>query len=110
MRDLALRLVRQEQLENELARGFGALRCGRDLHARGRLAHAGGGEHALALDLDHAGPAVAVRPVAGGRGVAEVRDVRAVAARDLPDGLARPRLDLFSVEDELDAFDDGQSV
>ena len=110
VRGRALGLVGDEELEDELARGRGALARGLDLHARRRPAHAGGGEHALALDLDHAGAAIAVGPVAGRGGVAEVRDVGAVAARHLPDGLARPRLDLAPVEDELDAFDDRQSV
>ena len=110
VRGRALGLVGDEELEDELARALGALACGLDLHARRRPAHAGGGEHALALDLDHAGAAIAVGPVAGRRRVAQMRDVGAVAARHLPDGLARPRLDLAPVEDELDAFDDRQSV
>ena len=51
-----------------------------DLHARRRLADARGGQHALALDLDHAGPAVAVGPIARRRRVAEVGDRRSPAA------------------------------
>src|SRR2546423_2010134 len=51
------RLIADQQLEYRLAREAGALACSLHLHARRRLAHARGGEHALALDLDHAGAA-----------------------------------------------------
>src|SRR5262249_385752 len=71
-------------------------------HAVGGLADAGGREHALALDLDHAGAAIAVGPIAGRRAVAEVRDLHALALRHLPDRLARPGLDLVAVENEFD--------
>ena len=43
-----------------------------------RLADARGGEHALALDLDHAGAAIAVGAVAGLRQPAQMRDLDAV--------------------------------
>src|ERR1041384_5176031 len=74
------------------------------LHAGARRTDAACGEHALALDLDHAGAAVAVRPIAGLGRVAQMRDARAVALRDLPDGLALARLDLFAVERERDGL------
>src|SRR6202011_2994787 len=63
-------------------------------------ADAAGGEHALALDLHHAGAAVAVRPVAGLGRVTQVRDVDAEALRRLPDGLAGLDVDLAPVERE----------
>ena len=53
------------------------------------LADAGGGQHPLALDLDHAGAAVAVGAVARLGQPAQMRDVDALALRHLPDGLAR---------------------
>ena len=64
---------------------------------------AGRRQHALALDLDHAGAAVAVRAVAGRGLVAQVRDVGAETLRDRPDGLSGLRLDLLAVELEHDA-------
>src|SRR6516162_10205345 len=45
--DGALRLVTDQQLEHHLARELGARARRLDLHAGGRLAHAGGGEHSL---------------------------------------------------------------
>ena len=69
-----------------------------------RLADAGRREHALALDLDHAGAAVAVGPVAGLGQPAEMRDEGALALGHLPDGLAGLRLDLAAVEGELDGI------
>ncbi len=102
MRGLALRLVADQQLEHHLAREFGALGRGLDLHAGGRLADAGRREHALALDLDHAGAAIAVGAIARRRAVAEMRNLGAAPLRRLPDGLARQRLDLDAVEEEFD--------
>ncbi len=89
MRGLALRLIADQQLEHHLAREFGALGRGLDLHPGGRLADAGRGEHALALDLDHAGAAIAVGAVARRRAVAEMRNLGAAPLRRLPDGLTR---------------------
>src|SRR6185312_7785140 len=74
MRRGALRLVADQQLEHHLAREFRTLRGGLDLHAGGRFPDAGGGEHALPLDLDHAGAAIAVGAIARLRAVAEMRD------------------------------------
>src|SRR6185369_13452106 len=79
-----------------------ASRFDTDFHPGRRLAQAGGGQHALAFDLDHAGAAVAVGPVAGRGGIAEMRDVDAVALGGLPDGLAVARLDVGAVDRELD--------
>src|SRR5439155_27316997 len=58
--------------------------------------------HALALDLDHAGAAIAVRPVARLGRVAQVRDVDAFALGHLPQRLALARGDLAPVEGEGD--------
>ena len=55
-------------------------------------------EHPLAFDLDHAGPAVAVRPVPRRGLVAQVRDVGAKSLRDRPNGFAGARLHLPAVE------------
>ncbi len=60
--------------------------------ARG-LADAARRQHALALDLDHAGAAIAVGAVAGLGRIAQMRDVGAEALGHLPDGLALERLD-----------------
>ena len=79
-----------------------ALRGGDHLHAGRGLADAGRREHALALDLDHAGAAVAVGPVAGLGQPAEMRDLDALAPGHLPDGLAGRGLDLAAVEGERD--------
>src|SRR5438034_8486362 len=57
-------------------------------------------EHALALDFDHAGAAVAVR--AHAFLVAEVRDVDAVMLGRLDEGLVRPADDGLAVQLELD--------
>ena len=101
MRGLAVGLVGDQQLEHHLPRGLGALGCDFHLHAGGRLTDAACGQHALALDFDHADAAIAVRPVAGLGRIAQMRDLDAEALGNLPDGLAVQRLDLFAVEDEL---------
>ncbi len=98
------RLVADQQLEHHLPREAGALAGGLHLHARGRLAHAGGGEHPLAVDLDHAGAAIAVGAVARLRQPAQMRDLDALAVGDLPDGLARRRFDFGAVEEKADRF------
>ena len=79
--------VRQQELEHHLLRQHRALVVGGDFHSLLREAAAGGRERALALDLDHAGAAVAVGAQA--RLVAEVRDLDAVLLRALDDGLVR---------------------
>ncbi len=87
----ALRLVADQQLEHHLARKAGALARGLHLHARRRLAHARGGQHPLALDLDHAGAAIAVGAIAGLGQPAQMRDLGALPVGHLPDRLARLR-------------------
>src|SRR6185437_9209742 len=105
VRDLALRLVADQQLEHHLARELGALAGALHLHALGRLADAGSGEDALALDLDHTGAAISVGTVARLGPPAQVRDFGAEPARHLPDRLPRLRLDLTPVEAKLDRID-----
>src|SRR5690606_12248633 len=73
---VAIRLGRhvgEEQLDDHALGLAGALALGADLHAGRGLAAAGGREHALARDLDHASAAVAIR--AHAILVAEVRDL-----------------------------------
>ena len=88
---LALGLVGHQQLEHHLARLLGALARRLHLHAGGGLALAGGGQHALALHLDHAGAAVAVGAIAGCRMPAQVRDLGAVPLRPPARWSRRPR-------------------
>ncbi|GBD42222.1 hypothetical protein HRbin39_01611 [bacterium HR39] len=101
---LPLGLVGQQQLEDQLARPPRPLARRAHHHARLGPADAGGGERALALDLHHAGAAVAVGPVARLGQPAQVGDLDALAAGHLPDGLARPRLHLAAVEHEADGL------
>src|SRR5262249_56502508 len=61
-------------------------------------------QHALALDFDHAGAAIAVGAIAGLRRVAKVRNVGAEALCHLPDGFAVKRFNLFAVEGEFYRF------
>ena len=89
VRGLAGRLIRHQQLDHHPARGLGAIRLGFDLHARGRGADAARGQHAFALDLDHADAAVAIGAIAGLGRVAEVRQLDALARGHLEDGLDR---------------------
>src|SRR4029077_1607708 len=102
MGGFARRLVGDEKLHHHVSRLRGTLGRGLDLHAGSGVAHAGGGEHALALDLDHADAAIAVRAVAGLRQIAKMGDLGAEALRHLPDGLAGLRLDILAVELEHD--------
>ena len=80
----------------------GALVVAPDDHALRGLPAAGGGQRPLALDVDHAGPAVAVRPIA--RLIAEMRDVDADALPGLEDGLVRQGMDLAAVQGEGDGL------
>src|SRR3546814_19831470 len=86
VRGLALRLVGDQQLEHHGARLLGALAGALHHHAVARRADAGGGEDPLALDLDHAGAAVAVGAVAGLRRMAETGHLLPMTSRGLPDG------------------------
>src|SRR6056297_2500028 len=102
MRGVALGLVGKQHLDHHLARGFGAVRVGRDDHAFAGLADAGGHERTFALDFDHAGAAVAIGTIAGSGLVAEMRDYQATTIGDLPDRQTGFGLDLLSIECDLD--------
>jgi hypothetical protein len=96
------RLIGYEQLEYEPSARLRPLGSGHDLHGGVGPANAGGREHALAIDLDHAGAAIAIRPIARRRQVAQMRDLDPMPVSHLPDCLARQCLDLVAVEEELD--------
>src|SRR5687767_2186618 len=102
MRGCALRLIGHEQLNDHGPSLAGALGRRFHLHADAGGTLTGRSQHALALDLDHAGAAVPVRPVVAGVLVAEMRDMRADALGHLPDRLAGAGFDLLTVEVEGD--------
>src|SRR5271167_5195393 len=106
----AVRLVADQQFEHHLARKTGTLAGGLNLHTGGRLADARSGEYPLALDLDHAGPAIAIRAIAGLRQPAEVRDLDALSVGDLPDRLTGLGLDLSPVEGKADRIGHGRPL
>ena len=91
-------LVTDQEFEHQLPRRLGALARGLHLHPRCRPPDAGGRQHPLALDLNHAGAAIAVGAVARLWQPAEMRDLDAVALRHLPDRFARLRFDLGTVQ------------
>ncbi len=88
-RVVALGHVGQQQFEHHLLRALHALAGRRDLHAGAGAAAARGRQHALAVDLDHAGAAVADRVEPGL--VAKVWDLDAFALGDFDERLARQR-------------------
>ena len=102
VRGRARRLVRDQKLHDHLARLGGALGRRFHFHAGGRRPLAGRGQHALALDLDHAGAAIAVGAIAGLGRIAKMRNFGPHPLGDLPDGFAGGRLDLPAVEFEVD--------
>src|ERR1700722_517391 len=102
VRCLACRLIGDQKLHHHLLRGDRARAFRLHLHADARRALAGRRQYALALDLDHAGAAIAVRPVVRRGRITQMRNVAALAFGHLPDGLARIGLDLLAVEFELD--------
>ena len=63
-------LVGEQKLGDHFTCGLGAVGLGFDLHPRRRRAQATRGQHALALDLDHADPAIAIGAITGFRRVA----------------------------------------
>ena len=99
-RILLRRLVGEQELHDHAARLDGTF--GRRLHHHvgRRLADAGGSQNALAIDLDHAGAAIAIGTVTGLRQPAKMRDVDALALGNLPYGFARPRSDDLAVDGE----------
>ncbi len=100
VRDLLRRLVGHEQLDHHAPRGLGAVGLGLHFHAGRRRADAACRQHALAFDLDHADAAIAVRPVAGLRRVAQMRQLDADPRRGAEDRLACADIDLAVVEQE----------
>src|SRR5262249_32878310 len=99
---VAIGVVADQEFEHHLARKTRSLARGLDLHTRGRLADAGSREHPLALDLDHTGPAIAVRAITGLGQPAEVRDLDALSVGDLPDRFAGCRFYFGPVEEKAD--------
>ena len=97
-----LRHVRQQQLDRHLLAGEGPGAVGGDLHALLGIAAARRRQHALALDLHHAGAAVAVRPHA--LHVAEARDLDAVLLGGLEDRLVRAADHRAAVQRERDGI------
>ncbi len=85
----ARRLIGKQELHDHATRLHRPLARRLHHHVRRRLADARGGQHALALDLDHASAAVAVGAVARLGQPAEMRNVDSFALGDLPYGLAR---------------------
>src|SRR3984893_16199347 len=102
VRGFTRRLVGDQKLHHHLLRRDRARARRFHLHADARRPLAGGRQHALALDLDHAGAAIAVGPIVGLRRIAQMRDFAALPLGDLPDGLAVNGLDLLAVEFDLD--------
>jgi hypothetical protein len=100
MRRQARGLIGNQQFHHHGPRLYRALRLAVDFHADGGCAFAGRGQHALTFNLHHASAAVAVGAISGFRPVAQMRDLGAHTARHIPNGLARPRLDLGAVEFE----------
>src|SRR6185312_3558382 len=99
-RDLDRRLVGGEQLGHHLARGLGPIGLRLHLHAGRRHADAARGEHALALDLDHADAAIAVGAIAWLRRVAQMRQLDVEAARGAEDRFTLADVDLAIVDEE----------
>src|SRR6516162_10859675 len=102
MRGLARRLVGDQKLHHHFLGGDRAVACRLHLHADRWRALAGRRQHPFAFDLDHAGAAIAVRPVVRRGRVAQMRDLGALTLGDLPDGLAGPGLHHLAIEFELD--------
>ena len=100
VRHIHRRLIGEQELGDHLARGFGAVGLGLDLHARRGAANAACGQHALAFDLDHADAAIAIRPVAGLRRIAQVRQLDIETARGVENRLAFADIDLAVVDGE----------
>ena len=94
------RHVGQQQLEHHLLRLHGARAVGLHVHAGLGRAAARRRQYPLALDLDHAGPAIAIRPHA--RLVAQARNLHAQPVGHLDQRLVGERGDRAAVQRELD--------
>jgi hypothetical protein len=99
---IAPRLICQQHLEHHGPGPFDPLADGVDLHARQGCPDTGGGEDPLALDLDHAGTTVAVRPVTRSRVVAQMGNLRPLAARHVPEGLSGDGVHRLAIKREAD--------
>src|SRR5579859_112834 len=102
VRGLARGLVGDQKFHHHFLRRQRTGACRLHLHADVWRALAGGRQHALALDLHHAGAAIAVGPVVRLGRIAQMRNLPALALGHLPDGLAIDGFDLLAVELELD--------
>ena len=102
MRHLTVRLIGDKQFHHHPAGCCRPVRLAVDDHALGWRADTGCRKHPLALDLDHAGTAIAVRPVTGIILVTQMWDVGAKAGRGLPDGLAILGQDFLAIKREAD--------
>src|SRR5690625_3051919 len=100
MAGVARRLIGDQQLEDHLLGGLGLFTAGGHYHSVGRRANAGGRQHTLTLDFDHAGAAVAIRPIPWLGQVAEMGNFGPFALSDLPDRLSRCGLDRPAVKGE----------
>src|SRR3984957_9693797 len=94
-------LVGDQKLHHHLLRGDRTRAFRLHLHTDAWRALAGRREHALAFDLDHAGAAIAVGSIVRRGRITQMRNFAALAFRHLPDGFADTRLDLLTVELEL---------
>ena len=97
-----LRHVREQQFHHHLLRVPGSFALAAHLHALRGVAAAGGGQHALAVNFNDTGTAVAVRAVAVL--VAEVGDFGPGALGGLQDGLVRKGFDALAVQLKTDDF------
>ena len=97
-------LVSQQQVHHQRAGLFSACAISGDIHIGRWMAATGGCEHTLALDLDHAGAAIAIGAIAMRITVTQMRDRRSTTFGHLPDGLIGLRLDLLPVEQKANGF------
>ncbi len=98
----ALRLIRNQHFQNHFARSCGAGVVRSDNHAFRGFADTGGRQRAFAFNVHHTGTTVAVRAIAGGRFVAQMRDHKTAAIGHFPDGFAGVRFDLLAVQGKFD--------
>src|SRR4051794_34234154 len=105
--DVPRRLIREEQLNHHSPRSFGPVGLRLHLHSRGRGANAAGRKHALTFDLNHAGAAIAVRPISRLGRVTQARQVYPVPARGLKNGLAFRRFHVPTVESKANKIAGG---
>ena len=100
-------LVCQQQFHHHLAGILGARIVGGHHHAIGRLTDAGRRQHALTLNLNHTGAAVAVGAIAGGGFVAQMRDFKTPTIGHFPNGHASLCLNGLPIKRECDPLGHG---